>query len=223
MKAFYLAIKHTEKDTLWEQLKSYTKDTEKLILAMEVSKSSHQDISGEHFHVLAEWEDKTYEAFKKTVIDKHYKLCGKALKGGHRKYGIVRKIRDEDKMLSYTIKANNYIQQGYTKEELDEAYEVAFEKDDPKAYQEQLMEHLLANRQYFYVLGQEDGNYTGKYFDVYMIEIEILKHHMTHKEDKPLCKSKLEYYVNYYLQCKEPNRYEKDYINVILNYIKKRT
>ncbi len=218
MKAFYLAIAHTEYEQLWEQLKKYTKPTEKLILAKETSKTSHQDISGQHFHILAEWETKTYEAFKKTVIEKHYKLCGKAEKGGHRKYGIVRKLRDEEKMLSYTIKANDYKQQNYSEAELQDAYENSYEKDDPKVYQQELMEYLLSVRNKFIKTYSENN---GTNINALLIEEEVLLHHMK-KKDKPICKSKLEYYTNYYMQCVEPNRFDEKYLAEILIYLKRK-
>jgi hypothetical protein len=216
MKAFYLAIPHTYNEQLWQQLQQYTQPDQKLILAKEISKKAHQDISGEHFHVLAEWQTNTYEAFKKSIIEKLYKLCGKAEKGGHRKYGIVRQVRDEDKMLSYTIKGNDYKFQNYTQEEITYAYEQSYEKEDPKAYQDLLMEHLLSRRNYFIKLFSENQ---GNSINITLIEEEVLRHHMENK-DKPICKSKLEYYTNYYLQCIEPNR--TSYLEEILIYIKKR-
>lgn len=218
MKAFYLAIPHNQSDILWNYLCKYTQSDEKLILAKETSTKSHQDISGQHFHILAEWETKTYEAFKKTIIINHYKLRGQATKDHSRQYGIVRKIKDEDKMLSYTIKANDYQQQNYTEEELEEAYNNSYEKEDIKAYQDQIMEHLLANRTYFI---KEFSENQGSIIQTILIEESILKYNMETK-DKPICKSKLEYYTNYYLQCVEPLRYQQNYIQEILIYLKKR-
>jgi hypothetical protein len=204
-KAFYIALPHSQADILWDKLKKYTTDDEKLILAKEISKKSHQDISGEHFHVLVEWDTARYEAFKKTIIDKHYKLCGKAEKGGHRKYGIVRQIRDYHKMLSYTIKGNDFKQQNYTKEEIDEALANSFEKEDPKAYQEILMSHLSNIRDTFHSYNDEEPHLAIYQIKPVTLELAILEHHMTNK-DKPLCRSKLDYYTNYYLQCVEPLR-----------------
>lgn len=219
MKAFFIALPHSYSDELWENLKKYTQPTERLVLAKEISKKSHLDISGEHFHILAEWTTDKYEAFKKTIIDKTYKLCGKAVKDGHRKYGIVRQIRDLDKMLSYTIKGNDFRQQNYTEDEITEALENSFEKDDPKAYQEVLMEHLKNIRNAFIRITDMGQPY---HIEIIKIEEEILRHHMENK-DKPLCKSKLEYYTNYYLQVVEPQRFEKGYLEEILIYLKKRT
>lgn len=214
MKAFYIALPHTESESLWTSLLKYNSNN-KLIMAREVSKTAHKDVSGQHFHILADWSSNTYNNFKATIIKNKYNLCGKAEKGGHRKYGLVTKIRDLDKMLSYTIKGNNYTQIGYTDEELQDAYGKSFEKENKKSLLDELMDHLLQIRSSFI---SPDGDILVK---TIKLEMSILEYHID-TQDKPLSKSKLEYYASHYLQCVEPLRKRKEYLEEIFIYLKKK-
>lgn len=220
MKAFYLALSHDEYDNLWEYLCNYTNPASKLILAKETSKSAHQDISGQHFHVLVDWEDKTYEAFKKTIIMKQYKLHGKSTKGQARKYGQVKGIKDINKMLSYTIKANDYRSQNYTEEELKNAYANSYEKENKQEFNDEINQYIKSNRKTFINIYQCSITHTVcTRIDFEQIEKTVLKYHMEHR-DKPICYSKIQWHVSNYLQTTEPDRY--DYLGDILNYLKKR-
>ena len=100
-------------------------------------------------------------------------------------------------MLSYTIKCNDYKQQNYTQEELDEAYNNSYEREEPTQYRDQLMTHLLSIRSQFIIEPNELP------IQLYDLAYFILQHHIQHM-DKPLCRTKLEYYINYYLQTKDP-------------------
>lgn len=216
MKAFYIALPHTEEQSLWEFLLSYTKAPEKLVLASEVSKKSHLDISGQHFHILAEWETKTYEAFKKTIIEKHYKLTGKAEKGGHRKYGIVRQIRDEEKMLSYTIKDGKFRSQNYSQEELDEAATNSYQKEDRKTNIELCLEHLKTmNKPHYPDLAKQET------IQIYKFEEQVLEYWIENITDKVINKTTLHHVIVRFLTQEYP--YYKKHIYEILQYIKKNT
>jgi len=216
MIAFMIALPHTYDDTLWSHLCKYSTETTRIIMAKEISKKSHQDISGHHFHVYVEWEDKTWEAFKKTILIKTYQLRGQAKDGLPRQYGRVTKIKDDVKMIAYTIKCNDYKQTNVDQSYLDEIYKnESFEKEDKKDYQETLMEHLLAVRETFIVADHDNP------IKIYDLAEEILRHHMENKE-KPLCRTKLEYYIEFYLQVKEPLRFNKKITQQILIILLKR-
>jgi hypothetical protein len=213
MIAFYIALPHSELDQLWDFLLSYTAPTGKLLLASEISKKSHLDISGQHFHVLADWTKHKYEAFKVTVIKKHYNLTGKAEQGGHRKYGIVRGIRDEDKMLSYTIKGNVYRQQNYTEEELQEAYENSYEKQDRHSNIDLCIQHLETMTSH--------NVYDKETLAIYEFEEIVLVYWIENIKEKVISKTTLHHIVVRFLTQKF--RHYKKYIYEILQYIKKNT
>jgi hypothetical protein len=215
MIAFMVAVKHTQDDTLWSHLCSYSKDDTPIIMARETSKKSHQDISGQHFHIYIGWEDKTWEAFKKTILIKKLQLRGKANANLARQYGRVTKIKDQEKMIAYTIKCNDYKYKNFDKTYLDHIYKnESYEKEDKLDYQETLMKHLLATRDKF-IMPEET---TDSPIKVYDLAEEILLHNMENK-DKPICKSKLNYYISYYLQCIEPLRFNKKMRDTILSII----
>lgn len=219
MLAFMVALPHTQDDTLWSYLCNYSTDTTPIIMSKEVSKKSHQDISGEHYHIYIGWEEKTWEAFKKTILMKKFQLRGQAKDGLARQYGRVTKIKDETKMIAYTIKCNDYRFQNMDKEYLDYIYaNESFEREDKLDYQEQLMKHLLATRDKFIL---DTSQTTDTPIKVYTLAEEILLHHMENK-DKPICRTKIEYYISYYLQVVEPTRLNKHMRDAILSIILKR-
>jgi hypothetical protein len=76
------------------------------------------------------------------------------------------------------------------------------------------MKHLLATRDKF-IMPEET---TDSPIKVYDLAEEILLHNMENK-DKPICKSKLNYYISYYLQCIEPLRFNKKMRDTILSII----
>lgn len=226
MIAFFLAIGHIEVDTLWTYLCNYTPDPKLLILAAEISHVSHADTSGQHFHVVADWEDKTWETFKKTILIKKYNLRGQAKDGLPRQYGRVTKIKDKDKMIAYTIKGGQFRYKNVDDKYIEQCLEMSFEKEEDKkeAYQETLMVHLLAVRETFMNLNNDPNRYDSlcdNPINVYYLAEEILMHHMENK-DKPICRTKLEYYIEYYLQCEEPLRFNKKVRQQILSIILKR-
>lgn len=213
MIAFFLALPHTEQSTLWQFLLDYTTPQQKLILAKETSKKSHLDISGQHFHVLAEWDKHKYEAFKKTIIDKHYSLVGRSTTGNARKYGQVRAIKDIDKMLSYTIKCNDYSYQNYTQEELEKAYAQSYEKEDRTTITELCIEHIKKT----IFLPDLQNKPT---LAINIIE-EMLLIYWIENIDKVISKTTLQHIIVRYLTQEYP--YYKNHINCILQYIKKNT
>lgn len=212
MIAFFMALPHTEYDSLWEFLCNYTNPLNKLVLAKETSKKSHKDISGQHFHILVEWEKNTYEAFKKTIIDKHYQLCGRSTTGNSRKYGQVRGIKDIDKMLIYTIKHGDFRYQNYTKEEIKEAYEQSYIKEDKRAFMEDIIEHLYAQD-----YQPRQGNIEFK-IPIAKIEYDIVVYWMNNN-DKVITRNTLHHILLRFLTQKW--QYRNDNIQEIIYIIKK--
>jgi hypothetical protein len=185
----------------------------KLIIVRETSTKSHQDISGQHFHVLLTWEDKTYDTYRKTILIKKYQLRGRSSDGLPRQYGRVTHIRDPLRMAAYTLKGEDVVKCiGYTPEEIAKFNEISFIKEDKKTFIEELMAHLLDQRSNFI---DPNGEILIK---IIKLQTIILKYHID-KQDKPLSRPKLEYYTNHYIQCIEPLRNRPDFLEEILIYI----
>ncbi len=213
MFAAFIALPHTQSDILWDYLCKYTAQDSPLVMAKEISKKSHQDISGQHFHIYTDWTYATWETFIKTILKKQFGLRGKANKDKSRQYGKVGNIRDDHKMLVYTVKQGDYRSKNIDKEYLKNIYEnESYEKEDKTDYQETLMQHLLAVRDNFLKINKDIPYLNSALSDnpikVYDLAEEILLHHMENR-DKPICRTKLEYYISYYLQCVEPYRLNK--------------
>jgi hypothetical protein len=220
MIAFYIALPHNKSIILNEDIMHYLSaiepDERKLLIYKEVSKTAHQDISGQHFHVLVSWNDKTYDTFRKTILIKKYGLRGQSKDGLPRQYGRVTKIRDPLRMAAYTAKGGDPVaQEGYTNEDITKFNEISFIKEEKKTFIEDLMEHLMEERHRFI---DPSGEILIK---IIILQTIILKYHID-KQDKPLSRPKLEYYTNHYIQCIEPLRNRPDFLEEILIYIIKK-
>ena len=144
MRFFFMAVKHCESNTLWESLKKYTTEDARILMAMETAKGVHEDTSGEHFHIAIDMDDKQYDSFKKTVILKKYNLNGRAKDGKGKQYGCVNpaKIRNEWKMMCYTVKDKNFQTQNIDLDILQTMVDESYPKIDSKSDEELLMIHL---------------------------------------------------------------------------------
>lgn len=214
MIAFYVALKHSEADTLWEALCTYTPDPRQLILATETSNKSHLDISGQHFHIFAEWENNTYEAFKKTIMQSKYNLRGQATENQSRQWGRVRNIREPDKMVAYTIKHKNYRHKNLDPEYLKECEAISFVKEDRKSNIEICLEHLVKVNQLNYkTLGETET------LHIYKFEEQVVEFWIQNIKDKVICKSTLQHIVLRFLTQEYPHY--KKHIFEILQFIKK--
>ncbi len=208
MKFFFLAIKHEHKDQLWEYLQNYLHPSARIVMAWETSQTAHKETNGEHFHIACDMSDNTYEAFKKTIILKQFKLRGQARDGIGRQYGLIseKKLRDETKFLTYTIKNNNYTFRNIDLETLQQLYSQSYIKDEKVSEDQLVCDYLLDNRIEHQV---QHINYEN-------IERFILMHYMN--KGKRLCKSRLKILAIEYMMNHLPNRY--NHLEDILYYIK---
>lgn len=209
MKFFFLALPHSYKDQLWEYLNNYLHPSARLVMAWETSQFTHKETNGEHFHIACDMSDNTYEAFKKTIIIKQFKLRGQARDGIGRQYGVIseKKIRDETKFLSYTLKNNNYIFRNFDLETLQSLYSKSYIKDIEKSLDQKVCEYLIDNKIEFEIK---------QYITIENIERFILMYFMTNQ--KRLCKSRLKSLAIEYMMNYMPNA--KNHLDEILYYIK---
>lgn len=84
-----------------------------------------------HAHVFTfDPSGKKYQAFR-TYVVKRYNLIGRSTAGVRRQYGKIKGIlREPLNMISYTIKANNYFENGFCPEFLKRYQERSYIKDE---------------------------------------------------------------------------------------------
>jgi len=117
--AFYFDKPNNEDDVLTE-LKPYIKDAV-FLLAFESDPRPH-------YHCVAEFDRKAYNAFVATVLRTKWNLRGKAPKGQPKQYGRVLGIKKPDKMLAYTLKQGVY-ETNISEQTLLPFKEMAYTKD----------------------------------------------------------------------------------------------
>ncbi len=99
----FFAVNHSEEQYIKDQIMTHKKQDGHYIYAKEISEESHDDVGGEHFHIMVQMDDSGYHKMSKNIRDR-YKLRGKAQDGKPRQYGKVRKIRKVHEAISYTGK-----------------------------------------------------------------------------------------------------------------------
>lgn len=195
-------IHHKFKDDLVLMMTEY--GIEKYIIALEKveGKKTHIETQGEHIHFVIYTDPKIFKRFKETLKNK-YLLSGKNGKTGRYAGWIdIKKVKDEHKFMSYTVKDGNVVSKGFTDDELKQLKEDSFQKTDTLI--EELMKHLLAHR--FELRKGVPLQYTNHMnvpvyqskFDIQALEIEIMKFHMV--KEKRICKSQVKNLTLTYLQ-----------------------
>lgn len=213
---FMVAQPHSLLETLINDLEKYLEACPQYIISSETSKDSHLDISGQHFHIATRMTEKQYDSFRKTILVKKYSLRGQAKNGLPRQYGKVLKVRDETKFLQYTLKDKNYISKNINLKQIQEWIDASYPRQDKFDFMKELTIHLQQNR-YRYIKSFSETQDTS--IQLHILEEMVLEFHINHpyniKQNKTLCLSRLRYYVNNYLQFNE-----KQYLNILLNYLK---
>lgn len=208
------------------QLEKYIVWDARYIIAKEVAKGAHKETNGEHIHVAVDMTKKEYDAFRNTVLVKKYNLRGKAEKDLPRQYGIVKNVRNEMKMLSYTVKSKNIIYRNIDLETIQDYIEKSFEKtDNKKDFQQDLMYYLRGLSSSYIVdtprtqnklvngvmttTNVQEINFKG-------IQSDILRYWVLNAS-KPLSRCQLQFYTNLYLQFHFPQF--EDFIFDILGFL----
>jgi len=138
--AFFFAIHHTEIDWLEEKLKTYLQDPNNYVMSMETSTTTHQETEGQHIHILATMGSSEYKKFS-TIVIRKYKLSGKAQNGKGRQYGKLNVIRDLGKMLSYTLKDNNF-RTNMDEQLIKTAYDKSYKKEEKLDEETKIMNYI---------------------------------------------------------------------------------
>lgn len=100
----------------------------------------HESTPYSHYHVLGQFPAKKHWTnFQKHLIER-YDLRGKASTGKPRQYGAI-KIRDLEKLKSYTIKDGNY-RSNMSQTDLDKYFEASFKKENEKSIADDIISYL---------------------------------------------------------------------------------
>ena len=137
---FMAHIPHKDIDKIVECITSYESVVAYLI-GMETA-----DTVGEHMHFIVETKGKGwYHKFSKRVFKDWYNLNGKAhsVNGVSypRQYGKLNKIKDMEKMYSYTVKDQN-LRTNMSQSVIDKYVEKSYKKQKDVCYYTQLLEKI---------------------------------------------------------------------------------
>lgn len=197
----FAAIEHEKIDDVLAMLEKYK--INKYIVALEkVSNGSHATTNGEHLHFVLQVEPKQFKNFRETLKNT-YQLTGKNGKTG-RYCGWVKKPRDPERFIAYSVKDKNIRSKGFEEGELKKYFEASFTKKETDI--DILMDQLVKKR-------VENINIDHQ-CDTTRIEVYILSYHMD--LGKRICKSQIKNLTLTYLQLYMPNR--NDYKDLIYHY-----
>lgn len=158
--SWFLAIKHDQKEQVMKIFKEYLEEyVGKYLISMEVSEDSHKETDGEHYHFVAEISPKTYHRITKRFKDK-YHLKGQSRNGIGRQYGIVKDIKDIDRLIAYCMKDGQY-ETNFNEEELKKYENISFKPkkkqlDKNESFTQRITNRLIEeNPQYEWDLDQD--------------------------------------------------------------------
>lgn len=223
---FFAQIAHKHEPEVRELLEKYITEDARYIIAKETTTNAHKETNGEHLHFAVDMTKKEYDAFRNTVLVKKFKLRGKAQKDLPKQYGTVKNVRDEMKMLSYTVKDNNINYKNIDLKTIQEYIEKSYKKQDKKTFQDDLMAYLKSfeysyltdspNNQKMMINGEQESISDIKEICFKRIQADILEFWVQHAS-KPLSRSQLQFYTNLYLQFHFS--YFKEFIYEILGFL----
>ena len=226
---FFMAhIAHKDEPDVREQLEKYIQEDARYIIAKEITKGALKETNGEHLHFAVDMTKSEYDAFRKTVLVNKYKLRGKAEKDKPRQYGTVKNVRDEMKMLQYTVKdqtLETIICKNIDLKTIQEYIEKSYKKEDKKTFQQDLMDYLKSFSHSYIVDTPKTQNQIVngvmtttdvQEINFRRIQADILQFWVINSS-KPLSRCQLQFYTNMYLQFHFPQFNE--FIYEILGFL----
>lgn len=199
--AFMCAIPHDQSSNLLKYIEPYIDVSGRLIMSMETSSNSHTQTEGQHFHFFADMEETQYKNFSTKYFVRHYKLKGKA-KDTARQYGKVKEIRDEDRMISYTLKSkdlNNIYFRNFDLKTIKQYMQESFVKESKKDFKTELMTYLCANRDNFYPEGSDDCLTYHERLNFREIEKYVIQYYINKEIQKPVSRSQVKSWTTTFL------------------------
>ncbi len=221
---FYFATNHINRDYIISELKKELKEEAQYLVTEETSKTSHTDVSGQHFHIIAQITDKQYTNYSKRIITK-LGLRGKADLGLSRQYGKV-KIKDLDRALSYILKDNGVKHTNMSQEQIQAFYDKSFKKDESRDLRKYIISVLIEE---FDTIGRwsrlaeerSDHTFWTNHFDWYEECVKAVIFIMIKEKAPVVSKTQIENIIKQFVQQSE-NIVDDDKINLLrsLNQIR---
>lgn len=218
MLGFFVALEHEFLDSLKADIEAYLPDEACYILAMETAKDSHPDTKGQHFHFVGDMTDKQYDSFRKTVLVKKYDRKGQARNGVGRQYGKIGKLRDETKLMQYTLKDKNIIYRNIDLKTIQDLMNKSYHKEDKKFPFKELMEHLKANSDSYYDDMSDYPDWKDCKVEFSRIEFDIIQFYLDNSSsEKIITRSQLKSITTKYLMYYTPYPCKYDIYNYIMS------
>lgn len=213
-----IVLEHSFKTELVKDIESYLDEDARYILSMETCIGKHHDTSGQHYHFVGDMTDDQYDAFRQTIIKKKYKRQGVSKGDIARQYGKIGRIRDETKLMQYTVKDNNIIYKNIDLKTIQELISSSYKKEDRKFPFEKLMEYLKTNSNNYYDNEVDNGWIHESHVEFNKIEFDIIQFYLDNsKFEKTVTKSQIKSITTRYLMYYTPFKN----VNHIYSYIMK--
>jgi len=200
--AFMCAIPHDQSSNLLKYIEPYIDVSGRLIMSMETSSTSHIETQGQHFHFFADMDETKYKNFSTKYFVRHYQLRGKALADDKpRQYGKVKEIKNEDRMISYTLKSkdlNNIYYKNFDLKTIEDYMQQSFQKENKKDFKTELMNFLCDHRDNFYH-SDEDDDYHHCKFRFHTVEEHIIQFYIDKEINKPVSRSQVKSWTTTFL------------------------
>jgi len=219
MIGFIIVARHDISADLQINLEHYLDISARYIIAAETEKGVHAQTQGQHFHIVADMTDKEYDSFRKTYLVKKLKLSGQARNQRSREYGRIRNIRDETKLINYTVKNNNIIYKNIDLKTIQQHISDSYISKKPKEFVTEIMQYLQAIDHY---IGSDGNATTTPTFDTQSVEKSILAYYIENDIGKPLSRQTIKSLTTKYMMYfhkPPPCEYLGDFRQKIYNYI----
>lgn len=200
MISFLVALNFSKIDEFINSLKLYLGDDPRYLIGMEVSKDSHATTNGEHMHIICDMDEPVYDRFRKTILVKKYQLRGQARNGQPRQYGKIRCIRDETKMLQYTVKDQNVRFEGYTVDEIQGYIKHSYPRKERRNLRDEIIQFL-----------DTEPLWVDNAFQLTLAEKSVIKFYIENT-DKIITRNIIKNHITHYLQLKNK-------VEILYNYI----
>lgn len=142
---WFVAIEHNRVAEYTNHLMKYLDPSAAYIIAKETARGVHHETKGQHLHIACELDVKTYNKFHKNIHVEQLKLRRKANEKGGKQVGRVHNVRDETKMLAYTVKNENIIYKNIDLKAIQHYIEESYPKKDD--WDNDLIQYILLNVQ----------------------------------------------------------------------------
>lgn len=189
-KGFFAAIRHEQKDEVFDLLNEYTIGG--YIIGYEISPDAHKETEGHHMHFVVQISSHDYHNFSERLKRK-YNLRAKALKDKPRQFGALGKIEKLEKLKAYTIKDGDY-RSNLSDKELESLAAQAYKKETIYTEWEKLVQHLDG-------VGWPTGHCTQTFINAgstafaeyaRSLRYAVIEFHVKNKTNKGLTKSSVE-------------------------------